>query len=239
MAGDVADFSGVVVRRAPTYSAIANAIRRQLLLGRMTPGQRMPDVATLAELLGKKQSHVAEAFAELQRLGFLVEEDGALVLREPEHDRALLWDRIRRVDSGELWFTEYRSIIESGAAGLAALRRTPEDLVALEEAQVLLQTAMTAVDARNADTAFHLAVAAASQNPEVLAAVEDARMEIVGPMDLMRVQWIKDASYHGHQIILRAIREVRPDDAREAMWHHIDTTRQAFEAELRGTGPQL
>jgi len=238
MAGEVADFSGVIVRRAPTYSAIANAIRRELLLGRAAAGERMPSLNELAIMLGQKRADVADALAELERLGFLVEEDGALVLHEPEHDRALLRDRLRHVESGELWFTEYRAIIESGAAALAALRRTPDDLVAMEEAQVLLQTAMTAIEARNADTAFHLAVAAACQNPEVLAAVEDARMEIAGPIDLMRVQWIKDASFHGHQIILRAIREVRPDDAKEAMWNHIDTTRQEFEVELRHGGSQ-
>jgi DNA-binding FadR family transcriptional regulator len=238
MTGDVADFRGVVVRRAPTRSAVADAIRRELLLGRVAEGQRLPPVAELAATLGAEIEEVREGLAELRRLGFAVGSGGRLVLREPAPDRELLRTAMGDDGQGVLWFTEFRAIIESGAASFAALRRTPQDLAAMEEAQVLLQTATTTIEARNADTAFHLAVAAAAQNPDVLSAVESVRLEIVGPLDLMRVQWIKDASYHGHQIILRAIREVRPDDAKEAMWNHIDTTRQEFEIELRGVRPE-
>lgn len=236
MAGEFADFSGVVVRKSPTHSSIADAIRRELLLGRVVAGQRLPRATELAETFEQDTADVLDALAELSRLGFLVPEGEGLVLNEPEHTREFLRDRMRDNEEGVLYFTEFRAILESGAARLASLRRTPEDLVAMEAAQERLSQAATTVEARNADTAFHLAVAAASQNPDVVEAVERARMEIVGPLDLMHVQWIKEASYHGHQIILRAIREVRPDDAKEAMYNHIDTTRLEFQAELQ-TGP--
>ncbi len=239
MVGEIAEFRGVVVRQEPTHSAIADAIRRELLLGRVIAGQRMPRPAELAATLRQETSDVLDAFIELTRLGFLVEQDDGFVLHEPDHDKEFLRDRMRADERGVVHFTEYRAILESGAAGYAALRRSDEDLAAMEMAQQDLLSAGTTVEARNADTAFHLAVAAATQNPDILAAVEHARLEIAGPVDLMHVQWIKDSSYHGHQIVLRAIREVRPDDAKDAMWNHIDTARIELEAELgMGEGSQ-
>ncbi len=138
-------------------------------------------------------------------------------------------------DAAVLNFTEYRQVLEGGAAGFAAWRRTSDDLAAMEMAQVRLDASLSKHEARNADTAFHLAVAAAARNPDLFRAIEDVRMQIVGPLDLMRLEWIKEASFHGHQIILRAIKAGHREEAEEAMRNHVGASKSHYQQELDDT----
>lgn len=228
-----ADLSGAVVRWAPHDTGIVNAIRRELALGRVLAGQRLPPVAAIAERFGVNEILIDRVLMQLHDAGMLdATPSGELLLRDPPSDRTLLKAELQSDPFGLVRFTEYRAVLEAGAAGLAAHRRTPEDLAEMAEAQRQLTEAQDPVASRNADTMFHLAVAHASDNEPLIEAIEDARMEVVGSLDLMKMGFIKVASYHGHEVILRAIRAGNSHDASEAMRLHIDTSRQEFQRRL-------
>jgi GntR family galactonate operon transcriptional repressor len=113
---------------------------------------------------------------------------------------------------------EVRAIIEPAAVRLAALRRTPEDLVALTDALAAMgQQDLGASHAVEADLAFHRALLAATQN-ELL-----DRMEMVIESGLAHRDEIVHSSPHGddpvpsHRAVLDAVRDQDADAAEAAM----------------------
>jgi len=228
-----ADLSRAVVRWDAQETGIVHAIRRELALGRILAGQRLPAPSALAQRFGVDLPMIERVLRMLHASSLLVPgPDGEIVLKDPEPNRALLAERILRDPMGLVRFTEYRAVIEAGAAGLAAHRRTDDDLALMVSSQQRLVEAGDPITARNADNAFHLAIAYASDNDVLVERIEDARMEVVGAVDLMRLDFIKASSYHGHEIIMRAIRAGNSHEASEAMRLHVDTTRQEFQRQL-------
>jgi GntR family transcriptional repressor for pyruvate dehydrogenase complex len=133
-----------------------------------------------------------------------------------------------------LELAEFRSIIESATASMAALRRSDDDLIPLERAQHDLNAAQTKHESRIADTEFHLAIAGASGNRMLARAVEDARVQMFAPVDLMGFEFIKMTSVDAYDAILRAIRARDSETAAAAMREHISMTRQECERLLAG-----
>jgi GntR family transcriptional regulator, galactonate operon transcriptional repressor len=118
---------------------------------------------------------------------------------------------------------EVRGIIEPAAVRLAAVRRTDEDLAALEAALTAMGASLTAMGESGpahtveADLAFHRALLAATHN-ELL-----ERMEMVIESGLAHRDRIVHSSPHGedpvpsHQAVLTAVRDQDPDAAESAM----------------------
>jgi len=228
-----ADLSRAVVRWERQEVGIVNAIRRELGLGRVLAGQRLPAPERLAARFGVDIGMIERVLGSLHAGGMLIPGPGGeLMLQNPAPNRTLLADALQRDPLGIVHFTEYRAVLEAGAAGIAAHRRTDDDIAAMVRAQQRLVDSTDPIESRNADTAFHLAIAYATDNQVLVERIEDARMEVVGAVDLMRKGFIKVASYHGHEVILRAIRSGNSHEASEAMRLHIDTTRQEFQKQL-------
>lgn len=120
------------------------------------------------------------------------------------------------------------AIIESGGAALAAARRSEADLEAMEQAQRDLAAADTKAGSRIADTDFHIALADASGNSFVRDAVEEARVRMFEPVDLMSFDFVKESSWHAHQRILDAVRRGDAAAADAAMRAHLQTTHEEF-----------
>ncbi|WP_079138957.1 FadR/GntR family transcriptional regulator [Actinacidiphila rubida] len=113
---------------------------------------------------------------------------------------------------------EVRGIIEPAAVRLAAVRRTEQDLDALDDAVAAMgRTGLGASHAVQADLAFHRALLAATHN-ELL-----ERMEMVIESGLAHRDEIVHASPHGedpvpsHRAVLDAVRAQDPDAAEAAM----------------------
>ncbi len=122
----------------------------------------------------------------------------------------------RFADADQQQVAELRAALETSAAGLAADRRTAQDLDLLDGALARREDAWHSGDAENfiqADAAFHQAVVAAAHN-DVLAAVYADLGEVmrahlrydVGP-ELIPERYV------GHDAIVAAIRS---GDARQA-----------------------
>jgi DNA-binding FadR family transcriptional regulator len=118
---------------------------------------------------------------------------------------------------------ELRSIVEPGAASLAAARATDEDLAALDAALADMASAGTdAAAAVSADLAFHRALLAATHNELV------QRMEVLIETGLAE----RDRMVHGnagttdpvpsHRAVVDAIRDHDPVQAARAMGRLLD-----------------
>lgn len=203
-----------------------------MTLGRIRPGDRLPSERQLAEQLGVARDTLRQALR-------ILEGSGQITIRRGSHGGAFVqasmvetWrihQDIRERADDIVALVEFRAVIDSAAARFAAERRSDADLTAMEQAQAELEDSEALHDSRNADTAFHLAVARASGNHELAVAVEDARVKMFAPVDLLGFQFLKKSCVEGHALVLAAIRERDPDRAAAEMTRHLAATRNEFE----------
>ena len=130
---------------------------------------------------------------------------------------------------------DFRLAVECEACRFAARRRTRGDLNSLGDAVERLDAAITPRSYRLADVAFHAAIAIASRNDRLAAAVERARGELFEPADeLWKHGRIESLSDHRH--ILAAIEAKEPETAARAMAEHIERTRVEVRELVRRVG---
>jgi DNA-binding FadR family transcriptional regulator len=153
------------LRPSPLVEQATERLRAQIAGGHWPVGTRLPGETTLAKELGVGRSTVREALRALAGAGLVQPRQGAgvfVIATEPAED----WPtRLRRAAVTDVY--EVRMAVEVHAARLAARRRTPEDVAAIELALEGRRTASSGDDAAfvDADIAFHAAVVAAAHNP--------------------------------------------------------------------------
>jgi DNA-binding GntR family transcriptional regulator len=148
-------------------------IRSMVIEGEIPPGARLGQVE-LADQLGISRTPVREALRRLTGEG-LVE---FLPNRGFRAAGLGLDEVLRRL--------EVRLLLEPGVARLAAERRTDEHLVALNAAIGREASAATRIAAHDASRDFHLALARATGNPELLSVLSSLWIVEVGRRLLSR-----------------------------------------------------
>jgi DNA-binding GntR family transcriptional regulator len=196
-------------------------IRAMVVDGEIPPGARLGQVE-LAEQLGISRTPVREALRRLTGEG----------LAEFEPNRGFraaspgLDDVLRRL--------ELRSLLEPGIARLAAARRTGEDLARLAGAIAREEAATSRVAAHDASREFHLAVATATGNPELVAVLASMWIVEIGRRLLAAratsAAW-KDTDVAEHRAITAAIDARDGDRAAALMASHIGEALQHWEHE--------
>ena len=202
----------------------------------LQPGDRLPPERELAKQLGISRPSLRAGLRSLISMGVLKSRQGAgtfIANGPPALDSEPL-----RLLAALHGFTfehmfETRSILEVGAAGLAAERATAEELATLaEELAEMYATLDKPQQYLIHDIRFHRAVAAASDNPTLVTLVE----MVSAVMYERRRETIERAhdfseSLELHRQVYRAIRARQPEEARIAMREHIRLAQQAFALE--------
>lgn len=221
------------------YSEVAEYLRREISLGRLRVGDRLPSERRLSEHLGVARETLRQALRMLEGSGHVTVQRGAhggsFVQEVPIAPEEALRRMLTHKDE-ILELIECRSIVETGAARLAAIRHTEADLAAIKLTQTELSEAESLHKLRESDTAFHLAIAQASGNREISTAVENLRVKMFHTIDLVNYEFIKNTSLEAHQRILDAISEGDSDRAGHEMQTHMSTTLREFEDVLRAHG---
>jgi GntR family galactonate operon transcriptional repressor len=205
------------------HAEVIEWLGQRILTGALPEGSTL-DVTALEEELDVSRTALREAIRVLKAKGLVDarQKRGTFVLARSEwlllDPDVVRWQFQGRDDSGFLDdLAEMRGIFEPACARLAALRRTDDDLAALERAlQAMSDAAGGHGDEVGADLAFHSALLAATHN-ELL-----QRMEIVLTAGLNA----RDQLVHGahaddptppHAAVLAAIRALDPDGAAAAI----------------------
>lgn len=192
----------------------------------LKPGERLPPERELSKQLGISRPSLRAALSSLISMGVLQSRQGSgtfLVDGPPALDSEPLRLLAQLHGFSVEHMFETRSILEVGAAGLAAERATGDQLASMSEE---IAEMFACLDDPQAflihDVAFHRAVAAASGNPTLATLVEmvstvlhERRRETIA-----RANDLNDA-VESHRRIYRAIRARNPEEAREAMREHI------------------
>ncbi|MEV0665106.1 FadR/GntR family transcriptional regulator [Actinomadura luteofluorescens] len=220
------------LRPSPLVEQAAQRLRDQIAAGAWPVGTRLPGETTLAKELGVGRSTVREALRALAGAGLVQARQGAGVFvtaTEPAED----WPaRLRRASVADVY--EIRAMLEVRAAELAAERRTPDDLAALDRALADRDAALAGEDAGveafiDADIALHAAVVAAAHNP-VLADLFAGFVPVLrdGLLDLASLVDVRasdDAhSRAAHAALVEAVRGRDPAAAGEAVRAELDRT---------------
>src|SRR5215218_372844 len=115
------------VRLIPAHTVVADRLRRSIALGEVLPGERLPSERSLAEGLRVSRLTVRAALRVLQ-------DEGAIVTRRGATGGAFVTARTAPIDEDRVREVfEYRLAVETGAARLAAARRSESDLARLAE----------------------------------------------------------------------------------------------------------
>ena len=155
-----------------------------------------------------------------QKAGTLVTERDRWNLLDPQVISWMLSDRTE-TNFRDLLF-ELRAIVEPAAAALAAQRRSPDDLKAMNEAlEVMRAHAPDSVEGELADERFHAAILAAGRNEIVarLASIIAASVAFVA--EFKRERQISRDPWPDHMELFESIKRQEPDEAHAAMHRHI------------------
>ena len=179
--------SSVPLNTVARPQSLADEAYRQLLMqlemGLWAVGSKLPPEMALAESLGVSRPVVREALARLKADGRIEtrQGSGAIVadrnkiaaFRFAKSGGAEQADVVDAADRAEREMLELRQIVESGAAELAAKRRTDTDIAAIRAAVDTMDGALQKQsDGSDVDDAFHNAIAAATHNTQITKFVE-------------------------------------------------------------------
>lgn len=218
------------------------------LLGAVTrgehpPGSRLPPEAELAARADVSRLTLREAVKVLRDKGVLRVEQGRGTFVNPPTswsalDAELLGARIALEGGGGLLLgeqlVEARRVVEVGTAGLAAQRRTADDLEELHAIVERMRTTHEQGDVEAfsaADSAFHDSVMRAAANPFLTALFEPIRTLV----HRVRITTSyapanRQEAIVAHSSILAAVERGDPDAARAAVSKHLDRTSQVLES---------
>ncbi|UFJ40023.1 FadR family transcriptional regulator [Brevibacillus humidisoli] len=218
-----------------TYEEVADYIKQQILSGAYQPGDRLPSLRELGELLGVGQSTVREAVSALKTMGLVSIRQGEGTFVTPFHPEEVLsaFEPVRPMTEQDIIaLLEVRKIIESGTARLAAERRTEDDLKPLEKALEQMRAALvTGVLGEKADWHFHYSIALASHNPILVSVVQSIGETMEkhvkeNRLRLFRTPGNPERLLEEHRRIFEAIANQLPEQAEAAMLAHLQGVEQ-------------
>lgn len=210
--------------------------------GDYKPGEKIPTEQALSDSYQVSRTVVREAIAALRSEGQVISRQGAGVfvadVRPPKSFEINLSEAEKLQEV--LSVLELRRGVEVEAAGLAASRRTEEDLARLEACfEKVGEEIVACGDYVDADFRFHQAIARATQNPyysEFLA--------FLGPFIIphlwighrfatkqQREKYARKVQAE-HKRILMTIRDQDPAAARSAMRKHVSNSIKEYSESL-------
>lgn len=198
----------------------------------LEPGDKLPSERMLSEKFEVSRSTVRDAIQKLEFYGILksIPQSGTFVADIGVIAMNGMIDDIIRLDEPDFKsLVETRILLELKTARLAALRRTPEDLIQMEEAlQAYTDKVMNGKDAVQEDLLFHLAIAKASGNSSMNTFMLSITPQIITNFQKYHVCDENQAflGIEEHRAIFEAIKNQDTQDAKLKMKAHFKSLYQ-------------
>lgn len=219
---------------------IAGRISSAITLGLLSPGERLPTEADLAQQFGVAVATLRKALASLREQG-LVEtrrgrNGGTFIVRAPFPSPQEMTTHLMQTSLVALRdFADEHAAIAAACAQFAAERTTPGTTTRLAELAFRARDALTPSDRSTADSRFHIEIAVMAQSMRLLKAEQRLQHEIT-PL-LWSEKLIRSSpreAFTEHLAITAAIEQGRPDDAAHLAVAHVRRNiREVVEAKLR------
>lgn len=204
--------------------------------GHLQAGAKLPTESEIMARFGVSRTVVREALSRLQASGLVETRHGigTFVLAPSEAGNFRITAEDFTTVADVISVLELRISLETEAAGLAALRRTPENLLAMESALAAFDASIHAdLDAVPPDFQFHMEVARATGNRHFA-----DLMTYLGTMIIPRTRVNTALSapegrlnylervHSEHESIYLAVRNQDAESARAAMRTHLSNSRE-------------
>jgi GntR family transcriptional repressor for pyruvate dehydrogenase complex len=225
-------------RRRPRTLALelVDSLGDRIRAGQLQTGDKLPTEAAIMEEFEVSRTVVREAISKLQAAGLVETRHGigTFVLGAGDGPSFKITPEQFSTLQDVIAVLELRIGLETEAAGLAAQRRTADNLVALRKALDAVIAAVEAgQDSVGADFQFHLEIARATQNghfAELMATlgsqiIPRARLEPTVDMSAERQTYMRRVNAE-HESILDAIASQDVESARAAMRTHLSNSRE-------------
>jgi GntR family transcriptional repressor for pyruvate dehydrogenase complex len=217
-------------------SEIVETLAASIREGLLQPGEKLPTEAAIMARFDVSRTVVREALSRLQASSLVETRHGIGTFVLQHHDAGNF--KITAEDfatvADVISVLELRISLETEAAGLAAARRSPQNLMAMEAALLAFQDSIDIdSDAVPPDFQFHMEVARSTGNRHFA-----DLMTYLGTMIIprTRVNTTQNAPegrlnylqrvHAEHESIYQAIRSQDPEAARAAMRTHLSNSRE-------------
>lgn len=151
------------------YEQVAEQLKQAIVSGQYQPGEKLPSVRELGQLLNVGQPSVREALSALRTMGLveILQGHGTFVAKyDAEELTAKINEYVMVTKEDILHLLEVRKMLEVGAARSAAEKREGKDLLEMEKSIDIMKRKLTSPEEWDkADWRFHYAIAQATQNP--------------------------------------------------------------------------
>ncbi|GAE25679.1 lactate-responsive regulator LldR [Halalkalibacter wakoensis JCM 9140] len=232
------------VRPKKIYEIVAEQLTEMIRNGEVLPGQRLASVQQLAEEFQVGRSAIREALSALKAVGLVeIKQGEGTFVKKVNHD---LSSKVipsvkfmKQEDIRQLF--EIRKIVETGAASLAAVNRTEEDLEKIN--QILEEMKRSEGDGElgeKADVDFHMAIVSSTKNDMLLKLLETVSDTMQVSMREARKLFLYSETkkmkqlYNEHILIFEAIKKQDANQAYEEMMKHIVGVEEAiFRSDLK------
>ncbi|MGM0569083.1 FadR/GntR family transcriptional regulator [Marinobacter sp.] len=201
------------IRRGSLVETAIESLRQAIQQGKWPVGQRLPVEADLAESLGVSRNTVREAVRVLAHVGMLETRQGDGTYVRSTRDPG---ESLRRIGRSRLRDQlEVRIMLEAEAAGLAARRRTANDIERMTAALDRRARAGDDLEQRIAhDEAFHHALVEAAHNPALLELYRYFAQSVAETIQRTEQEAdLPEPSQEDHELLLAAVRQQNSDKA--------------------------
>ena len=161
-----------IERIRPAYRQVADQLRNNIVTGQLIAGQRLPIEPELAKVFGVSRSTIREALGNLASSGLVVTRRGVnggtwVAVPSTDQIKGFLTDSIGMMMHAETLtdggILEARLLLEVPVAGLAAKRRSDEQLKRLSDD--IVRGKANDAEHRSRGRSFHLTLLEAAENP--------------------------------------------------------------------------
>jgi len=206
---------------------IISSLKELINFKNLEPGDKLPSERMLSEKFNVSRGNLRDALQTLEYYGLVksIPQSGTFVADIGITALNGMIDDILSLPVPSFKeLVEARIFLELKGVKLAAIRRTTDDLIRMENALKAYSDKVNAgEDAVQEDLLFHLAIARTSGNPTLNTFMLKITPEIINNFEKHHV-CDKDTAFIGiqeHNAIIDAIRDNDPDAAKDAKKKHI------------------
>lgn len=216
------------IKRSRLSEQVFERIKEVIKNGTYKPGEKLPNERDLAEQLQVSRASVREALLTLSNMGLIESKvgiGGGTYVKELTVE-GIIDPFSEMLGSGDriiLEMIDFRLVIETEYARIAAKCRTEEDLHAINESLKLMEEEIERGGiGLQGDNDFHRAVAMATHNSVFLKMLKVSKSLLSKTRETtLSIQGQPKLSVYDHRIIYEAIKESNPDEAAKRMHEHL------------------
>jgi GntR family transcriptional repressor for pyruvate dehydrogenase complex len=219
---------------------VADQIEQWVLSGSVGPGDKLPSVREICDMFQVGRSAVRDAISTLKGKGIVEvrQGEGAFIcqMQTSKIFEDLLF--LKGTDIDDLY--SVRKILEISTAEMAALHRNEEDLNNMNNALYGIEKT-DKMNSWEADYTFHIAIAEATQNKVIVQLMQTIatimKKALVGCHQIISSDpEVSETIFQQHLEIYEAIKESKPQKAREGMLLHLTHVEGLLQKSLQEEG---